>query len=241
MGFYSASITNRGDRDINEDSLAGIELNKYGCYIVADGLGGHEKGEVASYLACLGAKSAFENAPGISYNDLYHYISESQKYVLNKQKEDNNLSSMRTTAAILATDYKKAAFAHIGDTRIYHFRNDKVIFRTKDHSVPQSLVNGGLIEENEIRFHEDRNKLLRVIGEKDDFRPVISEKEIQTVNGDRFLICSDGFWELILEDYMGKTLLDSKSPNEWLIKMEEIIKSSNKTNKDNYSAIALFV
>ncbi|MDV3428443.1 MAG: protein phosphatase 2C domain-containing protein [Bacillota bacterium] len=239
MLFSSASISNKGDRANNEDAILCTQLGKYGCYAAADGLGGHEKGEVASSLACLGVKNAFEKRPGTSGTDLLSYLNQAQKLVLNKQNEDKALSPMRTTLAVLVTDYDKAAFAHIGDSRIYQFRSNKIIFRTRDHSVSQSLANGGLIEEKEIRFHEDRNKLLRVIGEKDDFRPSIREKE--TVKGDRFLICTDGFWELVLEEQMEKTLKNSSSPEQWLINMEEIIKSSSRSNKDNYSAIALFL
>ena len=108
--------------------------------------------------------------------------------------------------------------------------------------MPQMLVNRGDIKEKDIRHHEDRSRLLRVMGTEWD-RPKYQVVEgIKLTKRSSFLLCSDGFWELIDEKQMSKTLKKADSPQQWLAAMEEIILANGKgTNMDNYSAIAVFV
>ena len=169
-------------------------------------------------------------------------IQHAQDALLEKQIAEHAGNSMKTTVTCLALAGDQARFAHVGDSRVYYFEKTKYMLRSQDHSVPQMLVNRGDIKEKDIRHHEDRSRLLRVMGTEWD-RPKYQVVEgIKLTKRSSFLLCSDGFWELIDEKQMSKTLKKADSPQQWLAAMEEIILANGKgTNMDNYSAIAVFV
>ena len=142
-------------------------------------------------------------------------------------------------------DPQTALWGHIGDSRLYHFRGGRIINRTKDHSVAQSLANAGEIKPEEVRGHEDRHRLLRALGQDDDFRPAISQNRQPLEKGDAFFLCTDGFWELVLETEMEADWRAAGTPQEWLEKMQKRIteRTLNETDKkhDNFTAMAVFV
>ena len=148
---------------------------------------------------------------------------------------------MRTTLVMLVSDYRYARCAHIGYSRLYYFRGGRIDFQTRDHSVPQAMVNAGECRPEEIRFHEDRNRLLRVMGmEWEKPRYEIRAEQFVLKRGDVFLLCTDGFWEYITEDEMEGYLAEAYGPEEWLKKMEERMLSYAPGNMDNYTASAVF-
>lgn len=104
------------------------------------------------------------------------------------------------------------------------------------------LVNQGEIRERDIRFHEDRNRLTRVLGMEWDAPRYTASEEMLLAPPATFLLCSDGFWELIDEKEMSRQLKKSATPGEWLQRMEEIVLQNGQGKRmDNYSAIAVFV
>ena len=133
-------------------------------------------------------------------------------------------------------------WGHIGDSRLYYFQNEKLIGRTLDHSVPQMLVASGQIKEKQIRSHSDRNRLLRVLGLDWDC-PKYQVAEPEEFQGrQEFLLCSDGFWELIDEKKMRHCLKKAKNPAHWLDMMEETVrKNGSRKDMDNYSAVAVWI
>ena len=161
---------------------------------------------------------------------------------MDEQVRSNAAKKMKTTAVCLVTDRRNAYIGHVGDSRLYVFQHDKVSFRTKDHSIVQMMASMGEIRDEEIRNHPDRNTLLRVMGiewEKPQYEiePVIPLRKCQA-----FLLCSDGFWELITEDQMCNMLSESKSASRWLDSMVRIVKENGKDKEmDNNSAIAVWV
>lgn len=234
----SASITNKGERNVNEDYLDYIVLpsGKMG-FVVCDGLGGHGKGDIASkfvtecMMQYLGMNKSMEES-----------IMNSQNLLLQKQKQEKAEDSMKTTITCLTIDGDKAKFGHVGDSRIYYFEKEKYKLRSIDHSIPQLLVNRGEIREKDIRHHEDRSKIIRVMGTPWNAPKYQIVDNIHISNRTTFLLCSDGFWELIDEKMMCKTLKKSATPMEWLQKMESIIWENGRgTGMDNYSAIAVFI
>lgn len=240
MDFEIHQITSKAGRKVNED-YASFEINKEGCCcVVADGLGGHCSGEVASSSAVNKILSSYKSKVYDRLEYLGSYLQEAQKEVLSIQNKELRFKKMRTTLVLLLIEDYKAEWAHIGDSRLYFFRDDKIIFQTKDHSVTQALVNAGEITSEEIRFHEDRNRLLRVLGDWESFKPKI-EATIELKSGDKFLLCTDGFWEHILEEEMEKTVCNCDSAKQWLVRMEKLLDSKIEENNDNYTAVAVFV
>ncbi|MDX1440062.1 MAG: protein phosphatase 2C domain-containing protein, partial [Rubricoccaceae bacterium] len=208
-------LSKRGGRANNQDATAFAITKGMGCWVLADGLGGHSAGEIASRSAVDAVINTFNNTLGFSDNALRHYIRAAQKAVHEQQKGESELESMKTTITILVATEGLARWTHVGDSRLYAFRHGRVNRQTDDHSVPQALVESGEIRRDEIREHPDRNRLLRALGKPGEPKPEVGEA-YYTGPGDAFLLCSDGFWEYVLETEMEEDLTTSNDPNEWL-------------------------
>ncbi|MBO7252716.1 MAG: hypothetical protein J6V25_08825, partial [Oscillospiraceae bacterium] len=134
----------------------------------------------------------------------------------------------------------KARWMHVGDSRLYHFVNGKLVHQTTDHSVSQMAVMMGEITTHQIRFHEDRNRVLRSLGGENAKADVSALLDVSSGNH-AFLMCSDGFWEYVYEDEMEKTLQQASDPQAWIDSMEAILKQRIPSNNDNYTAGTVFV
>ena len=168
-------------------------------FALADGLGGHDLGEVASEIAVDTAISLLENP---EENSIGAAIALAGEALLAKKKDDENLFAMRTTLVLAKLQDNTLRYGSIGDSRFYYFRDGKLILRTKDHSVPQMSVDMGTLDESMIRFSDDRNKLLKVLGADEDMGAIAEYPPIAVESGDALLLCSDGFWEGIVEAEM---------------------------------------
>lgn len=240
MKFETAIMTNQGGRSVNQDYVAFKEDDGGGCWVLADGLGGAEAGELAAKIAVHVILKEYQDNHK-SKEWMKRAIEKTQAALHWEQKSLSLRKGMRTTVVVLACKNNLATWAHVGDSRLYHLRDGKILTRTKDHSVCQALVNAGEITIDEIRFHEDRNRLYRVLGTDGAVKATIVDEEIELLAGDSILLCSDGLWEYITEADMEETRLISTSPHEWLTLMEFLLKKRVSENNDNYSAVAVFV
>lgn len=239
MTVTFASITNPGDREYNEDFIKVFQSDKGYCFAVADGLGGHGKGEVASALVCDAAAEFFSSS---SVEDIYGIFDFAQEKIMEKQKEEHAEHGMKTTMNVVTMDDKKIMWGHVGDTRTYYFKKGKIVSRTKDHSVPQMMVSMGEIKEKDIRQHPDRNRLLKVMGIEWNKPQYTIEQPMKVEKHQAFLLCTDGYWEYIEEKDMMKCLKKAKNPEEWLEKMNDIVKKNGAGhNMDNFSALAIWI
>ncbi|MCW5982333.1 MAG: serine/threonine-protein phosphatase [Bryobacteraceae bacterium] len=240
MLYVTDMLTAAGGRAVNEDRCNFVSAGGAVLWALADGLGGQGGGEVASQVAADAALTSFQAAPGVSREVLSAGLEAANQAVCAAQETEPRLAGMRTTAVALAADGVKALWAHVGDSRLYHFREGRVVFQTRDHSVPQSLADAGEISPRQIRFHEDRGRLLRSLGTADGVRPVIADEPVQVLPGDAFLLASDGLWEYVTEREMEAELAKAAHPREWLRGMEARLLRRAAADHDNYSAIAIF-
>lgn len=233
-----ASLTLPGTRPYNEDSLKVMQTGHGSLFLLADGLGGHGHGKEASETVVECAAAAFESDGSLPVSRLFQL---SQDFLLAEQIRLGAEFEMKTTMVMLLVEGQKATIGHIGDSRVYHFQGRKQVSRTLDHSVPQMLVATGEIQEKDIRGHEDRNRLIRVMGMEWNSPKYEVQPPVALTSGDSFLLCSDGFWEWILEKHMLKTLKRAANPEEWLREMEKLV-AANGAGKsmDNYSAIVVW-
>lgn len=233
-----AVITEKGNREVNEDSYRIENKDNATCFVLCDGLGGHGKGDVASKIVTDTFAECFKNEDKNFFDSAF---KKSQEMLEKKQDELGDHSGMKTTAVAAIVDCEKVSFANVGDSRLYVFNRNKNRFRTTDHSVPQMLVFTKEIKEKEIRHHPDRNKLLSVLGNDtvpnyDIYNP-FPLKKCQAL-----LLCSDGFWELITEKEMSKALKNYKTADAWLNEMKRIAEVNGSDIKmDNYTAIAVII
>lgn len=240
MSFMTESISRVGGRELNEDSYGFLEMNHAACWVVADGLGGHRGGETASRIAVDAVLASFRAAPEFSAAAVQHHLEAAQQAVLQAQKSQPSLSTMRTTIVILLTDSARSLWAHVGDSRLYCLENGHIVACTKDHSVVQAMVNAGELSPSRIRHHEDRNRLLRCLGNSEtDFRPTILSEARVLHRGTAFLLCTDGFWENVTEPEIEVDFAKADRTQDWLALMENRLLERATENSDNYTAVAV--
>lgn len=235
-----ATITEIGEKQKNEDAVKvyiNQPLSTYG-FVLADGLGGHGNGDIASNFVseCVGA--AIENTDSFGGIFLDQCFDKAQELLM-EEKELKGLHSIKTTMVVLLITEKVAQWGFVGDSRLYHFRNGKLLSRTLDHSVPQMLALSGQIKEKEIRHHPERSVLLRAMGsEWDSPKYEIPQRHMRILKGDTFLLCSDGFWEWIDEKTISKILKKNPSAYDAIRLMKaEVLANGRGKGMDNYSAI----
>ncbi|MHC1761983.1 MAG: PP2C family serine/threonine-protein phosphatase [Negativicutes bacterium] len=228
-----------GGRKNNQDSY-GFELVDHGgCWVVADGLGGHAGGETASRMAVDIVLAQFRAAPKTAVQDIAICFQNAQAAIQQKAAEDFSLAGMRTTMVMLTCIQEKAVWGHVGDSRLYWFRQGRVLKQTRDHSVPQMLVDAGKISFQEIRGHEDQNRLTKAMGQEGEIRPTLLPELFPVQTGDAALLCSDGVWTYVLEQEMEEDLVNAASATDWLNRIEQRVLARAEGSYDNYTAVAV--
>lgn len=232
MEIFVCKYSDKGGRSSNEDAV-GISDNTF---VLADGLGGHSFGEVASSKAVEYLLGRTEISD-ISSNTMHDIIDEVNRYIWREKAADSSYGDMASTvvAAFVRDGYFN--YFNVGDSRMYYFRNGKIFIQSKDHSMTQLSADMGEISREKMRFHEDRNKLTKVLGLRENLKINQSFEPFKIMRDDAFLLCSDGFWEYISEKQMIKSLNKSKTPNKWLETMLKIILHKVKEGNDNLSAV----
>ncbi|MEN2738605.1 PP2C family serine/threonine-protein phosphatase [Microbacterium sp. X-17] len=206
----SAALSHTGKvRANNQDSgFAGSNL-----FAVADGMGGHAGGDVASSIAVehLEPLDTSYAAPSDAERALRDAIVETAGDIIDTVRDQPELAGMGTTvsAIVMVDDY--AVIAHIGDSRIYLFRDDDLTQITTDHTFVQRLVDSGRITPEEARFHPRRSVLMRVLGDM-DAHPEVDTFIMPTRPGDRWLLCSDGLSGVVDDAHTGKVLAQGLPP-----------------------------
>ena len=239
MKFDTCAFTNVGGRSNNEDYyLCGDNF-----WLVADGLGGHDSGEVASKTAAEAVeKFVKKNKSPMNGEYIDSIIKTANMAVIDAQKKSKELESMRTTVVFAITDGEILKYANVGDSRFYYFRNGKIIAQSEDHTVSAALAKLGEISYSDIRKDPDKNKLAKVLGEKENLSVKLPETVIIPQNGDAFLLCSDGFWEYVYETEMETDFAKAASSKEWISYMaKRIILRTGNNGNDNFTALAVMI
>lgn len=241
LNITTYSYTNSGSRSNNEDYCKAYQHDSYGAWVLADGLGGHGSGEVASRLAADYVIEVAKRTKLFSDEDLLAIMNASNKQILSSQKKNLTDKDMRTTIVSAFMKDEKIKYFNVGDSRFYYFKNGCLYKQSMDHSISQAAVGMGEITQDEIRFHDDRNKLLKVLGDTEDLKISKVEPAINIESGDSFLLCSDGLWEYVYETEMEIDLLKSSTPEEWCNFMVKRLLHRVTGNNDNFTAVCVFI
>lgn len=238
-----ATLSRQGQRTYNEDACGYWFSDAGACFIVADGAGGHGGGDVASETAVRTLLSAFSSSPVLTRQSIETLVAQADSAIRYGQGLAGNLSQMSATVAALFLDgqARQAQWIHLGDTRVYHFRRHDCRLLTKDHSLVQNFVDAGMLSASGVRGHAERNLLFAALGMGEDIVPTALDVPFAVEEGDAFLICTDGFWEVVLETEMVDALLCACAAEEWLVRMERLIVDRAASGQDNYSALAVWV
>lgn len=222
-----------GRRQNNEDSLCALQIPGGFLAVVADGLGGHRNGEFASRQAVETLRRCLNRRVPLSEDLMEEAVIQANTDVFSIQ---GRWPEAKTTVAVLWLQGNMAVAANVGDSRVYQFRGGKVIYQSVDHSLAQLAVVAGKISTQQIRNYPERNKLTRSLGWEES--PWIDIRILSVQPGDRFLLCSDGFWEEITEDRMLEMAAMHKDAEAWLQAMRALVQPRAS---DNNTAVAAVV
>lgn len=241
---HAVGLTDVGRvRSINQDSFHLIKEKNIS--IVADGMGGHAAGDQASKIAVKTITEILEGydfqqedgESGMSVEELVRYaLQEANEQILLASLSNQHLQGMGTTAIVAVEKNGTLYLGHVGDSRTYLIRNQKISQITEDHSVVQQLVKAGAISEEEAEVHPYKNVITRCLGMQANVEPDTLEMVLEP--GDRILMCSDGLSNMVSDAKMEELVNDTESPEETCQKLIDLANENGGT--DNITAVLLY-
>lgn len=231
VGYIDSRI---GGRKENQDS-AGLRDTKLGYLIVVcDGMGGMQGGSVASQIAVQTILETVASAdvqanPSMT---LIKAIRNANMAIIEEGRDDPNLQGMGTTVTALLLTPHSALTAYLGDSRIYQIRHGKKIFRTFDHSMVFEMVKEKVISEEQARLSDQSNVIMKALGITPDIEVEVVERPYR--KGDRFVLCTDGFWGAMPEDEFIRHLSEKKSLDKILDSTANIVESIGRNSGKEY-------
>ncbi len=239
MKFDVYEYTSKGGRDCNEDCIGSRYDDSGGIFVVADGLGGHTLGNMASGKAVETIISDWNNDAEDISEELNRRFEEANNSILALQSEMNAV--MKTTVAALAVSGSKAVCANSGDSRVYVIHGNEFAYCTNDHSVAFKKYKSGEITREQIAFDEDQSGLLRTLGGRERYKPEIYSPTVEIGKGDAFFLCSDGAWEYLRDEEILIDFLKSETAQQWSeLLMLRIMERINGGN-DNLSLLTIII
>ena len=207
-------------------------------FVVADGMGGHAGGDVASAIAVRHLQEQDHSYPNVeaARDELYHSILDAGKALTEAVSEHPELTGMGTTVSAMIRVGKQMVIAHIGDSRIYRLRNGVLEQITADHTFVQRLVDSGRITPDEAAVHPRRSVLMRVLGDV-DVDPEIDTHVVDIEPEDRWLVCSDGLSGYVSEREIAEILISVDNTEDACEKL--ILASLAEGAPDNVTCVVL--
>lgn len=200
MHIIHGSQTNQGRvRTSNEDSF--VANPDAGLFLVADGMGGHAAGEIASQLAASTIEGMLvrEASPDANVPEILRLAAEeANQRVFEAQRQDRALSGMGSTLTVLFFRGEKYYIAHVGDSRAYRLRNGSLDQLTRDHSLVWHLYENGVLRKTDLSTHPQKNLITRSVGSHPQVE--IDLEQGEACEGDIFLLCSDGLTDGVTDD-----------------------------------------
>jgi len=242
MKFTIYQNSRQGPRQYNQDRLAYSYSKDALLLVLADGMGGHRHGEIAAQLAIKTLTDAFQRlaVPFLSSpaKFLTDNIQQVHDMIDNVTQADELDESPRTTIVAAVIQRGFLYCAHVGDSRLYHFRDGHLLFRTEDHSIVQSLYKKGVISKEEMATHPYKNKIYNCLG--GDQSPQIDlANRIELAEGDTILLCTDGVWGFVNDQQIKEILHQDNDIAETTMKLLDNAEFAGDENGDNMSAIGL--
>lgn len=233
--FKTAFISEAGSRLKNNDYFGFVELDKYACYVIADGITDMRDSQSArEAIECV--INAFHNAPGISKRKIKQYLQYANAELL----KGKSYEKLKASITVVVTNYEKCRYGYAGNTRLRIYRNGRKLIATSDTSLGQDMAGSGQITEDKLSKHEERNNLYSFLGKK-KFKPVISKK-IRLMSGDIITLYTRGIWENVDEGELADVFSEAgNEPAEECDKVEDMLLSRQPEDLENYTFAAIYV
>lgn len=241
MKFSVYQNSRIGPRASNQDRLAYSYSKDAILLVVADGMGGHANGEVAAEMTVQVLTNAFNQTATPTLNNPAKFLTENilqAHHAIDQYAHTNELlEAPKTTVVAAIVQFGQLYCAHVGDSRLYHYRDDHLLFRTEDHSMVQSLYNKGMIALDEMKSHPYRHKVYSCLGGYEP--PEVTLANRQTLQaGDSVLLCTDGVWGALPDDAI-KQALSGTVLSHNITKLLDQAEHSSLEEGDNMTAIGL--
>ena len=231
--FSSAGV----NKKFNEDAVEVYEGENDLLAILCDGIGGDKGGEMAARIAIKAALHFFRASDSSEYLDRIKLaLIESNSFVLNHSLNSQSVINMATTMEIFYLKEDFVYWGHIGDSRIYMFKNGRLNLLTKDHSLVQKLLDEGYITQKQAENHSHKNVLIKALGENSIIEPDLSKLRINGSGNVKFLICSDGVTNVLTDNEISK-ILNNDSLNNIKDQLIKLVKQRGA--EDDYSFIII--
>ncbi|MEG0378596.1 MAG: Stp1/IreP family PP2C-type Ser/Thr phosphatase [Eubacterium sp.] len=234
---YSSNIGAK--RRVNQDAYlaAAIENKgrKYYVFAVADGLGGHRSGEVASQMTVDYIKDNLSDVENyFDYDEMNGFVNAINKEIINQSKENPDCLGMATTLTMCILDGCRLGIVHVGDSRAYRINEAGIVQLTKDHSLVQVLVDEGKITSKEASVHPQKNVITRALGTDDTVQIDLYDYPVSAE--DILLICSDGLYNMVDEETIRMLVLDESLEDA----TKELINLANRNGGNDNITVILF-
>ena len=228
-------------RSGNEDSFFAEADSRRGVFMVADGMGGHAAGEVASEMAVQIVARALLQIEGVTQPDAAERTAQSlrdaNRAIYDRMLAENDKQGMGTTASVLVLSDGHYLIGQIGDSRVYMLRDGALIQITKDHSYVQEQVDAGLLTPEQARYHPYSNVITRCVGASENVEPDVYAGEVRP--GDVFLVASDGLTGMVDDRRLQQILLARSGPGRIVDSL--IAEANGRGGLDNITAIVVQV
>lgn len=241
LDFCAKTDTGR-IRNANQDFCGYHVADKYDIafFAVADGMGGHNAGEIASAVAITtfidAAKDFFDvdSTEGLE-RFMVHTVRKSNVIIWRRALQNPEMKGMGTTFVVAAVTEREVMFANVGDSRAYVLSDGQLTQVTKDHSYVQVLLDQGLVSKDEITNHPRKNEITRALGAAETVDVDIFTREYK--KGNYIILCSDGLSNMVSEEEMVKIILEEKSVHT---ATDKLIESANSAGgKDNITVVLI--
>ncbi len=242
MQVEYAELSLLGDREENQDRVAIIQGDESVLLIVIDGMGGHADGALAAEVSVATLTKEFGKVKQPVFDPqgfLHQAIATAHQALVDLGDDQSVESRPRATCTLCLVQDNSAYWAHVGDSRIYHLRDQQILERTRDHSHVELLLQEGLIAEDEIMDHPMRNFVECCLGGDFTLPGMTVTRQKPLLPMDILLCCSDGFWSGLTDDDFSTPGQNGESLSKGLQRLGEQAVRQNNPHSDNTSAVAL--
>lgn len=234
--FKTAFISEAGSGLENNDYFAFVELEQYACYVIADGLNDLPDAESAR-LATQSIILAFQEHPSMTKQAVFSYLEKANQMLFAADSQER----LKASVTVIITDYAKARYGYVGNTRLCLYRDGTAVESTQDMSLGTEMIREKKLPEDVLSRHEERNNLYAYLGQGKGLRPFVSKK-IKLINGDILAIYTRGIWENLDGGELNDVFSEAKGePKELLDNVEDLLLSRQPENLDNYTFAAIFI
>ncbi len=240
MKIVTASANRLGNRASNQDRCLVEQLPGHALLAVADGMGGHDRGELAAQVTVDSLARRFRHQT-LPIADPRRFLEQALHSahldVVDAGRSHHPPITPRTTCVVCLVRGDRTWWAHVGDSRLYLLRDGALLARTRDHTPVEELLQGGMLTEEELRTHPLRNSVSRCLGGPPRL-PKISLGDATLRRGDTLLLCSDGLWSALPEPEL-VALCANGDLERHIERLADAAEAASYPNADNISAVAL--